>query len=212
MLISSRLRKGMNVVRAAGFGLRAGMRSRPAIYMDAGSRGGLSRQWHYLWKAGCIAPVFIEPDPDAAAEIRASYPSSVVVQAGIWSTEGDKILHLTAQPGGSSIFLPRPDPRLPDAVKCMLTVQKEVNVSVVTAEAALNRLGIVPEIVKIDIQGGEIEALKGFGSLLHSIPCVELEVFFMRCYQDQPLFREVYDYMADAGGRYRALCDGRAAP
>jgi FkbM family methyltransferase len=199
MLIFSRSRKVINVVWAAAFGLRGGMRSRPAIYMDAGSRGGLSRQWHYLWRAGLIAPVFVETDPNAAAEIRARYPLSVVVETGIWSTEGDKTQYLTSQPGASSMFLPSPDPRLPDSIKTMLTIQKELNVPVVTAEAALSRLGIVPEIVKIDIQGAEIEALKGFGPLLYSVPCVELEVTFMRCYQNQPLFGEVYDYMADAG-------------
>jgi FkbM family methyltransferase len=199
MPVFNRMRKAIGVVQAAAFGIRAGMLSRPAILVDIGGRGGLASSWRYLWKAGLVAPVFFEPEPEAAAEIRMRQPSAVVIQDGVWSTAGKKTLHVTSQPGCSSILLPMPDTRVPDPIKGMLRINQELSVNLVTAEAALSGLGIIPEIVKIDIQGGEIEALKGFGELLHSVFCVELEVSFMRCYQEQPLFGDIYDFMLDAG-------------
>ena len=92
-----------------------------------------------------------------------------------------------------------PDTRIPDTVKPMLITEREITVNLVTAESALSSVGISPEIVKLDIQGAELEALKGFGELLRSVICIEMEVSFMRAYQDQPLVGNLYDFMFDAG-------------
>jgi FkbM family methyltransferase len=64
-------------------------------------------------------------------------------------------------------------------------------VEAVTAHTALDNFSVIPEIVKIDVQGGELEVLEGFGPLLSSVICCELEVSFMRGYAQQPLFNEI---------------------
>jgi FkbM family methyltransferase len=48
---------------------------------------------------------------------------------------------------------------MPKKLKEMLTIDREINVELVTAETALHGLGVIPEIVKIDVQGAEMEVL-----------------------------------------------------
>jgi hypothetical protein len=81
----------------------------------------------------------------------------------------------------------------------MFGTQREITVDCVRAEVELSRLAVAPEIVKVDVQGGEIEVLRGFGDKLSQILCCELEASFARIYDGQPIFGAVYDYMMDAG-------------
>jgi FkbM family methyltransferase len=199
MILMNRIRKSAGVASAVAFGMQGGLRSQPVVMVDIGGRGGLSRSWNLLWRAGLVKPVFFEPDPAAASQIARRHKSAIVIEKGVWSAEGREVLHVTSQPGCSSILVPEPDPRMPEALKRMLTIQKEVGVDLVRADAALTSLGLVPEVVKIDVQGGEMEVLKGFGSLLDSVNCCELEVSFLRGYQRQPLFDQVFEFMTDSG-------------
>jgi len=200
MILINRISKGIGVLTAVAFGLRSGLRTKPAVLVDIGGRGGLSRSWHFLWGAGLVTPVFFEPDPAAASQIVASYKSSaIVIQKAAWSAETTKSLHVTSEPGSSSILAPKPDPRMPEQLKKMLRLDREFSVGSVRAETALTNLSVTPEIVKIDVQGGELEVLKGFGSLVNSIFCCELEVSFLRGYDKQPLFNEIFEFMIDSG-------------
>jgi FkbM family methyltransferase len=201
MILTNRIRKALGVAAAIDFGLRNGLRNRPIVLVDIGGRGGFTRRsWQFLWRVGLVKPVFFEPDPKAASQIRARYGrSATVLEKAAWSTETRKILHVTSDPGCSSILVPMPDPRMPQNVKEMLTIDQEIDVELVTAETALLGLGVIPEIVKIDVQGGEMEVLRGFGSLFRNVLCCELEVSFMRGYRNEPLFDEVFNYMVNSG-------------
>jgi FkbM family methyltransferase len=167
--------------------------------LDIGGRGGLSHAWHWLWRFGLVLPTFVEPDPDAARRIAHAYPGAKTVHAALWSTAGPRDLHITSHPDCSSILLPMPDARLPNVIKDMLSVSTRLEVGCSRADVELERLGVTPEIVKIDVQGGELEVLRGFGEALQHAYCVELEVAFMHHYRDQPLFDEVYTFMVDQG-------------
>jgi FkbM family methyltransferase len=195
----NKLRKGIGVTNAIAFGMRNGIRSQPLVLIDIGGRNGLSRPWQILYKAGLVAPVFFEPEPKAATALEASYKSSTVINDAVWSDKTRKTLHVTAQPGCSSILAPDPDERMPEAIKLMMHVEKLVDVDLIRPDIALTKLGIIPDVVKLDIQGAELEALKGFGKLLQSVSCVEMEVSFMKGYGEQPLFGELYDFMVDSG-------------
>ena len=200
MTLIDQTSKGLGVLSAIAFGLRTGLRNEPVVLVDIGGRGGLPKSWHFLWRAGLVTPVFFEPDPTAASQIVARYQSSaIVIQKAAWSVEATKILHVTSDPGCSSILVPMPDPRMPGHWKEILRTDRELSVGVVRPERVLTDLGVIPEIVKIDVQGGELEALRGFGSLFNSVFCCELEVSFMRGYGEQPLFDEIFEYMADSG-------------
>jgi hypothetical protein len=53
-------------------------------------------------------------------------------------------------------------------------------------------------ILKLDIQGSELSALKGASELLHSgrIDIIFCEAYFIQQYSDQPLFFEIATYLS----------------
>ena len=53
--------------------------------------------------------------------------------------------------------------------------------------------------MKLDIQGGELFALKGMQNNLSSCLGLEIEDEFSSLYENQPLFGEVYDYLNNLG-------------
>ena len=53
--------------------------------------------------------------------------------------------------------------------------------------------------MKIDVQGYEIEALKGAKNILAKTKVAILEVSFRSIYENQPLFHDVYEKMYKSG-------------
>jgi FkbM family methyltransferase len=56
-----------------------------------------------------------------------------------------------------------------------------------------------PIFMKIDVQGAEVQVLKGAGELLRQCDAVRLEVSFEEFYEDQATYREVIALMDNAG-------------
>jgi FkbM family methyltransferase len=62
-----------------------------------------------------------------------------------------------------------------------------------------------PDLIKLDIQGYELEVLKGGQQCLGSAKAVLTEVSFVEFYRGQPLFEDVVRFMDDHGFRLHAL-------
>lgn len=56
-----------------------------------------------------------------------------------------------------------------------------------------------PDILKLDLQGYELEALKGCGPLLHYLRIITTEIEFVPIYERQPLFGEIDRFMQENG-------------
>ena len=93
---------------------------------------------------------------------------------------------------GSS-FLPLEDPALRDQGKQRLT-------PVVTIDSVLaDRPHFSPDLVKLDIQGFELEALAGASSVFGIAELMVLEVSLYEFMPKQPILREVITFMGDHG-------------
>lgn len=72
-----------------------------------------------------------------------------------------------------------------------------------------------PIMVKIDVQGFELEALKGMVQLLRRVQWIYVEVSFMSLYVGQPLANEVFAWLKDHGfemaGTYNATYSDQGA-
>jgi FkbM family methyltransferase len=62
-------------------------------------------------------------------------------------------------------------------------------------------------LLKIDVQGFEMEVLKGSKELLDKISILIVETSFQELYKDQPLFHEVYKYLVDKNFIYHGNFD-----
>jgi FkbM family methyltransferase len=63
-----------------------------------------------------------------------------------------------------------------------------------------------PDFLKLDVQGYELEVLKGAEQVLRSVEAVMMEVNLIAVYQGAPLIHEVIGYMAARGFRVYDVC------
>jgi FkbM family methyltransferase len=64
---------------------------------------------------------------------------------------------------------------------------------------------VAPALLKIDVQGFELEVLKASLSLLPRFECIYVEASFMTLYEGQALAHEVIDYLHSQGFRFTGL-------
>jgi hypothetical protein len=74
----------------------------------------------------------------------------------------------------------------------------------------------VVDILKLDLQGHELQAIKGMAGFLSSVKLIFIEVQFLEIYQGTPLFSDVETYLRGKGfvfyqffGLVRSPKDGR---
>lgn len=91
-----------------------------------------------------------------------------------------------------------------EAEYSFITFEKLIEIEVTTIDdwAAENNITHV-DFLRLDMQGYELEALKGASRILESALAIQLEVSNIRLYQNAPLYPEVRDWMDRAGFRPR---------
>ena len=68
---------------------------------------------------------------------------------------------------------------------------------------AAGRVLAAPLLIKLDLQGFELEALKGGVELLQRTNYVLAETVFESMYQGEPLFHELLSFMSSVGFAFR---------
>lgn len=112
-------------------------------------------------------------------------------------------LHLTRHPGCTSLFAP--DPQVIDLFQSIGAADPGGNFHVVATERVPTvRLDDVepplsPDLIKLDIQGAELQVLRHGRRTLSSATVVETEVLFVPLYRDQPLAGDVMTFMSAEG-------------
>lgn len=179
---------------------------RPLVYCDIGARGGIGQPWADL--RNVIRCVGFEPDPEEHAQLaKQARAGDRYLQHALYRESATLELKLTRSRGCSSIYEPNAEflAQFPDAGR--FEVEKRIKLEAVSLDE-LSRRQELPELdfMKIDIQGAELDVLKGGAEILQrSLIGVELEVEFAQMYRGQPLFRDVDAYMTAAGFQLQDL-------
>jgi FkbM family methyltransferase len=90
-------------------------------------------------------------------------------------------------------------------------------VPVTTLECALgNRIILEPALLKLDVQGYELQVLTGCSSLMQSFSCVYVECSFIELYREQALAPEIISFLLAQGfelfGTYNLVHDEARRP
>lgn len=124
-------------------------------------------------------------------------------------------LHITASPGSSSLLEPNTDFISSFHYAPAMKVLRTVPMKVTTLDTVCARERLQPDALKLDVQGAELDVLRGAGSVLSTTLVVEAEVEFNEVYARQPLFGDLDRYLRARGwlllGLRRALWRRRAA-
>ncbi len=128
-----------------------------------------------------------------------------IENAGISDSTGELIFHLNKSIDTSS-FLPSQKAGLNSDAQVQTIEQKKMPVKTL-AQSYLEENIEQIHILKLDIQGSELKALKGAENLLKEkkIDIIYTEAYFIQQYVDQPLFPEIALYLSNFGYRLQDI-------
>jgi FkbM family methyltransferase len=197
----------------AGTKLCRYLKSQPLTGLDVGGRGGVHPV--FLPLIDLIQLVFVEPDPGAATELSellATHHPSLdykILDFALGSCHKKATLYQTADPAASSLYRPSCEFVNRYHVTPAQPTSKKVDVIVHALDEILHpgsslssniKQGAGIEIIKADIQGSELDMLRGAQNILsRSTLAIFCEVGFFKLYEQQPLFSEIELYLRSLG-------------
>ncbi len=172
--------------------------------IDVGSAGGLEPKWHPF--ADRLLPGPFEPNPVAAAALRLANPAALIVEAALFCNNERRVLHVTRNPLCISLLPPNDDILRRYDIAPHFEKVGEVEIQCNRYDT-LHRRGLVPDpdVIKIDVQGCEFEALLGFGELLENCLGIELEAHVYPLYHGQRLLHDLVGLLDRFGMTLRTV-------
>ena len=122
------------------------------------------------------------------------------VNVAVGNHVGRAILNHTATPQANSLF--GFEAGNPCAADTAIIGSEEVDVITLDGWCADNGIDTTRiDVLKIDIQGSELAALKGATRILETVPAVFIEVCYVPLYKGMPLYEEIDVWLFDVGYR-----------
>jgi FkbM family methyltransferase len=179
--------------------------------VDAGAHHGQTAA-QYLEHFPGSRVIALEPEPEnlaLAKQALAPFGDRVeLLPFALAQADGSVLLRRTSHSGAHSL-LEVGDMRYYDApVETLAPIEvRAVSLDSLCATYGLDRL----DILKMDIQGAELLALRGAGKLLscQAIGLIALEVLFQPLYRDQPIFWDIADHLRAFGYALQGIHDQR---
>lgn len=153
-----------------------------------------------------------EPDPESSKAARknlANHKNFSLVEAALGPTKSKAEFHRGPISETNSL-LPRPQSELKPYYPEIASLEGGTFVDVVSIDDECSNRGIEQiDLLKLDLQGGELGALEGARKMLESgsIKVVMSESVFVKKYQDQPLLWQLWQYLEQFGYTLYCLSD-----
>ncbi len=169
--------------------------------IDAGaSNGRISRR--LLRKFPQAQAYAFEPNPlyaEALRQYAQEDPRFHPQPLALSDSEGDASLHITESPGNTSLLTP--GRRLKEITPEGASVKSKEKVELVTIDDWAQRNGDLSiELMKFDIQGGELKALRGGARMLgNSTLLVYAEISFNPLYEGGAIYSEIDIFLRGYG-------------
>lgn len=168
--------------------------------IGASSHGQLTEPYAPLMQAGVATVIGFEPDPQAHKQLCDMYADNTAYRYLPYfvGKGGDATFYETNWFMTGSLYKPNKPLldaffQLGDVVQCVA----EHPVKTVRLDD-IDELGNI-DLIKIDVQGGELDVFKGGERTLSSTLMVWTEVEFVELYEGQPLFAEVDQFLRSQG-------------
>jgi FkbM family methyltransferase len=145
-----------------------------------------------------------EPLPDVAGQLRENLSDVAghrVFQTALGDRDGEVAFNRNAYSQSSSILDLRSECGAPLAGK---QVVQQITVPLTRMDNALGEIELQPPVLlKLDLQGYELPALRGAPQTLEKCSHLLIETVFERAYQGEPLFVEIQAFLKTCGFRFR---------
>ena len=170
------------------------------IDVGASSHGKLTEPYAPLILLSLARVTGFEPDQDACSQLRAIYQDEEAFRflPHFVGRGGPATFHETNWFMTGSLYAPNVD--LLQRFQGLAEVTCPVASHPVQTVALKDVPGITSiDMLKIDVQGAELDVFIGAGSLLEDALLIWTEVEFVPLYRDQPLFADVERYLREKG-------------
>jgi len=151
-----------------------------------------------LLRTGGADVVGFEPNPEALAKLNLMKgPTETYLPHAVGDGQR-QTLYICAAPGMTSLL--QPDPAVLSrfhGFPAWGQVVETMSVDTVRLDDVEDIIGA--QFLKLDIQGGELMAMRHAETRLRDILVIQTEVEFLPLYRDQPLFSEVEQYLRSQG-------------
>jgi FkbM family methyltransferase len=186
-----------------GHVVRSGILSETVTLIDCGVARGFDPDFEAFGE--CLSVIGVDPDASEVAALENLYPEMFangrlhLLPHALWSSSGKRTLYITKDPDSTSLLAPNLDfvRDLPDPEG--MAVAREVEIEVTALDDLRLPLDSI-DVMKLDIQAAELEALRGAEALLRrDVSAIVAEVNFMQTYRDQALFSDIHLYLREFG-------------
>jgi FkbM family methyltransferase len=176
---------------------------KPATIIDVGAhRGEVAEQVATLYSPSFMALVEPLPEMMSVLESKSFAPKQQVFSCALGRKDGKATLNVIASIPSSSL--------LEIAPGCDILFHRpmekigSIEISVRTLDGIFAECGLEDlDLLKVDVQGYEIEVFAGGASTLRKTRFVVTEVSFFEHYKGQPLFGEIYAHLHGLGFELR---------
>lgn len=174
------------------------------IIIDGGAHDGETIQaFRRVFESPTI--IAYEPNPYLARQLRGQYEGTSNVDirnVALANEHGERTLHVTKDDVASSMFTPTLENK--EAFGEGVGISQDVSVTTVRLD---DEFSSPPDIVKLDLQGAEFDALTGAEGILSNVNIILVEVGFRELYDGQHLFFEVHNLLEKHGFTLHNLYD-----
>jgi FkbM family methyltransferase len=170
----------------------------PRRIVDVGAYvGGWTRMAKAIFPEAAV--MMVEAQPSKEPELKracAEYTGEVNYRLALLGPEEREGVRFYELETGSSVLAEQSSIARKEATHRMLTLDG------VLAESGFGGA----DLLKLDVQGYELEVLKGAGGALSGAEVVLLEVSLLRINEGAPLLRDVLNFMGERGFRAYDIC------
>jgi FkbM family methyltransferase len=169
----------------------------PKVVLDIGAyRGEWTQLCKEVWRDSAVLMIEAQPSRLPALEAVARIMSDVAVKQAVLGPKANPAVPFYEQDSASSV-LPETSKRHQVSIPLEMRTLDDVTAHTTFAE---------PDFIKVDVQGYELDVLRGGGRTLTTAEVVILEVNLLEIYEGAPLLQDVVNFMADAGLRAYDVC------
>lgn len=180
--------------------------------IDIGARGGAEDHWDYYNDQVTI--LGFEPDPKECLRLNKRWKNSnkVFYPVALSNNAGTRDFFITKYLASSGFY--KPDPkfwsRFPDGKH--LAVRKKISIKTTTLDifSKTERLTSI-DFIKLDVEGAELDILKGAVYCLKTAFGLSLEIEFSQVHEKQPVFNAVDAFVNKLGFKLYDLQINRIA-
>jgi FkbM family methyltransferase len=179
--------------------LAACLAANPLRIIDVGGAMGPDERWARL-PGGAVRFMTFEPDDRSQCIPLAQDNEHLIMPIGLSDKAGERTLHLTEGPFASSLYRPNEIVLRDFAIWPWYTPVGTVNVKVDTLDACVARLADWrTDFLKVDVEGADLDVLKGGRRTLETVFGVQIEVGFIERNLGAPLQPEIDLWLRCAG-------------